>query len=708
MEGSMMEKDEEKLLLRRRMEKWMKIFLIFLAFVWLCTIISKSIYVSGLPMVKTDTASKKYVEHIVNTDGIVTAGGEIAVNTQAGLRVDKIYVHEGDAVQAGDVLFTIDTSDLTELISAKETELSKLQCNLSDWQVNAVIDAQKKEVAILWAKEDYDTADKETAVAKARAKEALDKAEAALGKHLADTVPYTADNARRNAWDAYHDWVNKGYGIADKITAKEREIQDLEEQLAELENRIGKEIRSGEDGQPKVLSGSVGADTDNTGGTEDTNTGADNSDAGNTQNGAENTDGHGNADTGTNTDAADSTENESENANTNTDDTDSTENENENANTNDTDNTENENENANTDDTDNTKNENENANTDDTDSVENGNENTETGALAPDTKDNQNPNPADEEKRTELLNKIKKANEELLALRDQLTKHDRDAVAQPDYSAEEAEYDAWQSTKLTLEENVQRAKESYNDASYTREVTLRQRLREIANAETTSKADSTAMLYELDIKQAKKQIERLHAIKQQKGEIKAENDGIISKIQIEVGGRTSDTAALLLTDALRPCQFKFSITKEEGKYVHLNDTVELKLNGQSTATEVTVDYLTENTQGGYDILCMLPENMGQPGLSGTVQKAVQGEYHELALSVEAVFEERDTFYVYTLNEKEGILGSEYYAEKIKVQVKDQNDRYAAIEAGTISKDTKVITYSTEELKQGQSVRPQDK
>jgi len=693
MEGSMMEKDEEKLLLRRRMEKWMKIFVIFLAFVWLCTIISKSIYVSGLPIVKTDTASKKYVEHIVNTDGIVTAGGEIAVNTQAGLRVDKIYVHEGDAVQAGDVLFTIDTSDLTELISAKETELSKLQCNLSDWQVNAVIDAQKKEVAILWAKEDYETADKETAVAKARAKEALDKAEAALGKHLADTVPYTADNARRNAWDMYHDWVNKGYGIADKITAKEREIQDLEEQLAELENRIGKEVRSGEEGQPKVLSGSVGADTDNTGGTEDTNTGEDNSDAGNTQNGAENTDGHGNADTGTNTDAADSTENESENANTNTDDTDSTENENEN---------------ANTDDTDSTENENENANTDDTDSVENGNENTETGALAPDTKDNQNPNPADEEKRTELLNKIKKANEELLALRDQLTKHDRDAVAQPDYSAEEAEYDAWQSTKLTLEENVQRAKESYNDASYTREVTLRQKLREIANAETTSKADSTAMLYELDIKQAKKQIERLHAIKQQKGEIKAENDGIISKIQIEVGGRTSDTAALLLTDALRPCQFKFSITKEEGKYVHLNDTVELKLNGQSTATEVTVDYLTENTQGGYDILCMLPENMGQPGLSGTVQKAVQGEYHELALPVEAVFEERDTFYIYTLNEKEGILGSEYYAEKIKVQVKDQNDRYAAIEAGTISKDTKVITYSTEELKQGQSVRPQDK
>lgn len=600
----MMEKDEEKLFIRRRMEKWMKVFAIFLVLVWICTIISKSIYVSGLPVVTTDTASKKYVEHLVKTDGIVTAGGEIAVNTQAGLRVDKIYVRQGDAVKAGDVLFTIDTADIAELISAKETELSKLQCNLSDWQVNAVIDAQKKEVAILWAKEDYETADKETVVAKDRAKEALDKAEAALGKHLADTVPHTADNARRNAWDAYHDWVDKGYSIADKITAKEREIQDLEEQLAELANRIGKEADAGKDGQTDSIS-TIAGDTD--------------------------------SEECENTDAGDK-------------------------------------------------------------SVD----------LLQDEKENQNNSSADEEKRTELLNKIKKANEELLALRDQLTKHDRDAVAQPDYSAEEAEYDAWQDTRLALEETVQRAKESYHDASYAREVTLRQKLREIASAEATSRADSTAALYELDIKQAQKQIESLLSIKQQKGEIKAENDGIISRIQIEVGSRTSDTAALLLTDAQRPCQFKFSITKEEGKYVHLNDTVEVKLNGQSAAMEVTVDYFTENTQGGYDILCMLPEHVGQPGLSGTVQKSVQGEYHDLTLPVEAVYEETGVFYVYTLNEKEGILGSEYYAEKIKVQIKDRNDRYAAIDPGTISTETRIITYATEELKQGQSVRPQEK
>ncbi len=660
-----MEKDEEKLFARKRMEKWIKIFLIFLAFVWLCTIISKSIYVSGLPLVKTDTATKKYVEHIVETDGIVTAGGEVAVNTQAGLRVDKIYVRQGDAVKAGDILFTIDTADIAELISAKETELSKIQCNLSDFQVNAVIDAQKKEVAILWAKEDYETADKETALTKERAKAVLEKAEEALEKHLADPVPYTADNARRNAWEVYHDWINKGYRIADEITAKEREIQRLEEQLAALENRADTTEEIGESESPKVLSGAVGSLADTIEKSENSTT---------------------------HVEIDKKIENEE---NSKTEDIGSENIETENPKTENT-----EIENPKLEDEETEKTETENPKTENTDAKD-----TEEPLSSQESKENQNL--VDEEKRTELLNKIKKANKQLLTLRDQLTKHDRDTVTQPDYSAEEAAYDAWQNTKLTLEEAVQRAKENYNDASYAREVTLRQKMREIAAAEVTSRADSTAEVYELEINQARTQIERLHAIKKQKGEIKAENDGIVSRIQIEVGSRTTDTAALLLTDEQRPCQFKFHITKEEGKYIHLMDTVAVKLNGQSSEMDITVDYFTENAQDGYDIVCLLPENVGQPGLSGRVKKTVQGEYHDLTLPVEAVYGENGAYYIYTLNEKEGILGSEYYVEKIKVQVKDKNDRYAAIELGTISADTKVITYSTKELKQGQSVRPQE-
>ncbi len=621
----MEEKDEEKLMSRRRMEKWIRIFLVFLAFVWLCTIISKSIYVSGLTIVKADTPSKKYVEHIVEADGIVTTGGEIAVNTQSGLRVDRIYVMQGDPVKAGDVLFTIDLKDIADIISTKEMELAKLQHSLSDIQVNAVIDAQKKEVAILWAQEDYETAEKMTQTAKERAKEALDQAEAALGKHLAEPVPYTSDRARGEAWEDYHGWVNQGYSISDQITAKEREIRDLEEQLAQL---------------GKTLSGDAGGDSAS-GGAEGAGYGADEE--------TEDT-----ADTG----SSESTEDSGSEADSAAD-----------------------------------------ANKDTDIDIDSG---SDTGTD--DTADS-----ADEENaaRAELQDRIRRANEELLAPQDALTKHDRNTVEQPDYSAEELRFDEWQNTRLALEAEVQKAKENYNDVSYDREVTLRQKQRDIASAQVTTRADSTAAVCELDIKQVQTQLAGLYALKKQMGEIRAENDGIISKVQIEVGGRTTDMAAVLMTDVQRPCQFKFSISKEQGKYVHLNDTVNLKLNGQ-TGMEVTVDYLTENAQGGYDLICMLPEGVGKPGLSGSIERSVQGEYHDLTLPVDAVFEETGGYFIYTLNEKEGILGSEYYAEKIKVQIKDKNDRFAALEAGTVSGDTKVITYATKELKQGESVRPQDK
>ena len=691
-----MEIDEEKLMSRRRMEKWIKIFLVFLACVWLCTIISKSIYVSGLAVVKTDTPSKKYVEHVVEVDGIVTTGGEIAVNTQSGLRVDRLYVMQGDAVKAGDVLFTIDLKDIADIISVKETELSKLQCNLSDIQVNEVIDAQKKEVELLWAQEDYETADKETLTAKERAKEALDQAEAELGKHLADPVPYTSDNSRREAWDDYHDWVNRGYSITDQVTAKEREIRDLEEQLAWL-------------GQNRVLSGAAGdsagagtdAGADNSGTESD---GTTDSGAGDTSAGHDDSSGGDNSDTDKDTDGDANAGGNADDADNDTDDNDTVDDD-----TAGDDGSDGNDSNDGNDGNDGSGDADNSAGADDNPADDADNLGKVDDSTADPPANDKDQDLTDEEiaARKELQERIRRANAELLALQDALTKHGRGVVEQPDFSAEELKFDEWQNTRLALEANVQKAKENYNDVSYSREVTLRQKQRDIASAQVTERADSSAAIYELDIKQIQAQLASLYALKKQKGEIKAESDGIISKIQVEVGGRTSDTAAVLMTDMQRPCQFKFSITKEQGKHVHLNDTVSLKLNGQSEM-EVTVDYFTENMQNGYDLVCMLPEGVGKPGLSGTVQKSVQGEYHDLTLPVDVVTEESGGYFIYTLNEKEGILGSEYYVERLKVQVKDKNDRFAAIESGTISADTKVVIHTTKELKQGESVRPQEK
>lgn len=255
---------DEKLVSRERLRKWLKIFAVFLVLMWICTIISKSIYVARLPRVQVQTLQKKYVEHIVETDGIVTSGGELAVNVLPGLRVSSIKVQEGDYVEQGVLLFDIDLNDLSEAISNKEAELKKLKYHLSDTQFNQILESQKKEISILWAQEDYESADKETATTVERAQKALSEAETELNKHLGTIAPFTSDSARQEAWDDYNDWKRQNYEIIDKITAKEREIARLQEELESLmqetSSQNSPQIENSETTivEENVLSGNVG------------------------------------------------------------------------------------------------------------------------------------------------------------------------------------------------------------------------------------------------------------------------------------------------------------------------------------------------------------------------------------------------------------------------------------------------------------------
>lgn len=669
-----MEKDE-KWISQERLKKWLKIFVIFLAVMWVCTIISKSIYVAQLPRVQVKTLEKKYIEHVVEGDGIVVAGGEQAVNVLPGLRVSNIKVQEGDLVEKGDLLFGIDLEDLSDMISDKEAELTKQRMHLSDTQFNQILESQKKEIGILWAKEDYESAEKETAVTVERAKQTLAEAETDLHKHLGTPIPHTSDKDRENAWFDYNQWKQRVYDLEDKIAAKQRKIEELQEQLQNLE------VESAQEGAEKQQKENMQA-----GGGEKQQKMVNLSSSGNRRT-AENkklimhknlpenmkltTDGDLTGDKELTTD-----ENPSENKEPTTDENPP---------------------------------ENKEPTTDEDAAGDKAPTNGNPAAADKNSTadSSSNPDNAIEEKKEALRQAVKKAKAELTDLNNQLTDLNRNLVSQPDYSAEELEYDTWQQQKSSLEDAVQAAKRALEDASFQREQTLRQKAREIANAEVVSPADSTASLYELEIAQLQEDIAKLQAIQKNNGLIIAEGSGFITKVQIAVGSRTMDTAAILLTDAAAPCQFKCSITKEQGKYLNLGDTVELKVNGTSTTgsakLEATVDYLTEGA-GGYDIICRLPQNTGQPGAGGSIRKAVQGELHNTIIPIEALYQESEAYYIYILNEKTGILGKENYVEKIKVRVADKNDIYAALEAGIIGSDVQIVTFCSGTLKQGASVR----
>ena len=93
----------------------------FLVFMWVCTLVSKSIYASGLPMVSTISIEAKYIEHTVEAEGIVEAGAKLPVIVLGGLRVEELAVHVGDKVEEGDLLFTVDLEEIREIIAEQET-----------------------------------------------------------------------------------------------------------------------------------------------------------------------------------------------------------------------------------------------------------------------------------------------------------------------------------------------------------------------------------------------------------------------------------------------------------------------------------------------------------------------------------------------------------------------------------------------------------
>ena len=159
-------------------------FALFLGFMWLCTLVSKSIYATRIPMVSTNTLEEKYIEHKVEAEGIVIEGGKQAVTALGGVRVKALMVHVGDRVEEGDVLFQIDLEDLHEIIEEKQTEINKCQLQVNAILENQELARQRKEIEEARAREDYDTTarQKDTEVGRAadvyvRAEEKLEDAE---------------------------------------------------------------------------------------------------------------------------------------------------------------------------------------------------------------------------------------------------------------------------------------------------------------------------------------------------------------------------------------------------------------------------------------------------------------------------------------------------------------------------------------------------
>ncbi|MCH5263618.1 MAG: biotin/lipoyl-binding protein [Lachnospiraceae bacterium] len=430
-----------------RKKKIVIAFYVFLGFMWLCTVISKAVYASRLPIVSTESIGQKYVEHIVEVDGIVIAGDKIPVTALGGLRVEKLMVQTGDRVEEGDVIFTVDMDDLDDMMEEKQRAISRLQVQIDTLVYNEELARQKREREEQRAREDYDT------IARSQ-----------------DTLVGRATN----------------------------EVSKIEDKMSE-------------------------------------------------QNGGE-------------------------------------------------------------------------------------------------------------------------TNEDLL-------------------------------------EALQQAAYAEADAKGRRDDAIKEAGRRVEDITAPDSQDATLEVSRLELAGLQEELACFQEIKDGEGRIYAKQGGLITDIYINTGGRTSDSALMLLADDNVPCRFKAVLTQEQKKYVGLNDTISLKLDGSGKEQELIVNYVAESgsASGSYEVYVDLPEGVGMPGLSGTMRHSEQGERHACCVTPGTVHAEGIRNYVYVVKERQGILGKEYYAEQINVKVLDENDSFVAVE-GALDSESLIISSSTKEVKNGDVVR----
>lgn len=205
---------------------------LFLAFMFLLTLVSKGIYASKLTRVSTENIQQIGISHLVEKQGSLTPGKSIAVNTIAGLRVEEVYVQRGDKVEAESPLFCLDLQDLQSKIAEQELQISKLELMTQSTLENEALAQIKDETARARAAEDY-VRNVDAAQEKINdAKKELDKAEDKLEEHKDNRVSVTSEEKREKEEDSYKDWKKKGNKLTSKVAEAEDALEKAKEELA--------------------------------------------------------------------------------------------------------------------------------------------------------------------------------------------------------------------------------------------------------------------------------------------------------------------------------------------------------------------------------------------------------------------------------------------------------------------------------------------
>ena len=639
---------------------------VFFVIMFLCTLLSKGIYGASLPQVETEKPEKRALGHMVEAEGMVTANREVAVDTVSGLKVNQIYVNLGDSVSANTLLFDVDQEDLKEKISEQELAIKKLEMSNEQARQQKELDAQKERLAQNRSLEDYALADTEEDRKIEQAGDAVAKAEEKLDDHLNNQPRQTPDEERNQKKEEYKDWDSRMKDLQKQQISANSELEAAKAEEEAARKALDDYIAAhGDSGGGDGDSGSDSSGEDNNSGSGSSGDSPDNHDGGqeavreNTEQSREgqasggSVSGNDGGSDGSGTAGSDS------------------------------------------------------AGGDSVGGSDDG------GSAGDGSGSGGGSGPAADPERERLEEALKaaearreSAERRVKSIEEELAKGNVDTKTKPDYASEDSAWENWENTKKSLEDSVDSAKQNQENSVWDKLDAILEAKRKVEDSTLAANPDLTLEMNQMEIAYRNEILQKYVQLQKADGQVFSEDNGIVTKIKISSGERVPDGASVVLADLDESFKFRTTLTREEKKYVDINDTVSLKLGNSGRTVEGQVAYLaeSESTPGSYDAIVYLPPGEGAVGQSGTMTASSQSQSYPLTIPAKAVYTDNGISYVFVLRKQQGILGEELAASRVNVNVLDKNNKFASIEEGTIDADTEIIVDTTKALEEGAVVR----
>lgn len=207
-----------------------KVAVIFLAVLLILTFFSNTIMNYSLPEVATEPVTSGMVSNKVRGQGPVETNSDVEVTVSGNRVVKEVKVQAGDEVKKGDVLFTFEDGENTELEEA-ENSLETMELNYAKSLLKSAPDYTEDNIGIKEAKEDLQNAiDAQEKAAKNE--KALKTAKKALEQTKKDVeAAQTKVNDLQAKMDEYGELTDYDTAKA-QLEDEEKAMKRLKEDLA--------------------------------------------------------------------------------------------------------------------------------------------------------------------------------------------------------------------------------------------------------------------------------------------------------------------------------------------------------------------------------------------------------------------------------------------------------------------------------------------